>query len=444
MKNKKNKTHTDYRNNANNNASNNITEHSNKVTEKVTSNNNCSNNINKNHNNDTFHLNKNYNTYNNDTFRFTNSKNSLLNRFDSDISSFQKLKPYFLLALFFVISFKIINSPRTFFAGFCSFIKFFSPLLIGIFIALLINPILRYFENKLKLKRWISLIISYVIVCVCVFLIFKLIIPLAIRTMNELIVELPNYISQISKKLSKIASQEQFLKVTLPNIEGNINKNLTSIVKKLTNISTDSFEYLFGVASVLFNIIIGLIMSVYMLSDKEKISIYLKRFLYAIFSKKHTDSMIEFGKISNDIFYQFITGTLIEALIVGVIMFLGFEFIFKLDNSLFFAFIAFVTNMIPYFGPFIGAFFPVTITLVYSPMKAIWLSLFIFVVQQLDGNVIGPKVIGNQVGLTPLCIINAVLIGGGLFGVIGLFLSIPIASIFNVWLNNFIDSRLNR
>ena len=99
--------------------------------------------------------------------------------------------------------------------------------------------------------------------------------------------------------------------------------------------------------------------------------------------------------------------------------------------------------MIPYFGPFIGAILPIFMTLTYSPVKALWVAIFILILQQLDGNFIGPKVMGEQVGLSPLWIISAVLIGGSLFGVVGVFLSVPIAAVIKTSLDEFVDNKIH-
>ena len=180
-----------------------------------------------------------------------------------------------------------------------------------------------------------------------------------------------------------------------------------------------------------------------MLYDKEKIALGCKKLLYAYFPANKACTIINFFKMSHDIFYNYIIGKLIDSLIIGFLAFIGFKFIIKINNALFLSFIIFLTNIIPYFGPFIGAIFPITMTLVYSPIKALWVALFIFILQQLDGNFIGPKIMGEQVGLSSLWIISSVLIGGSLFGIIGVFLSVPIAAIIKFSLDKYIQRKIN-
>ena len=114
-----------------------------------------------------------------------------------------------------------------------------------------------------------------------------------------------------------------------------------------------------------------------------------------------------------------------------------------MKEALFLSFIIFLTNIIPYFGPFIGAVFPIVMTLVYSPIKSLWVALFLLILQQLDGNLIGPKIMGDQVGLSPLWIISAVLIGGSLFGIIGVFLSVPIAAIIKFSIDKYVQNKIH-
>ena len=121
--------------------------------------------------------------------------------------------------------------------------------------------------------------------------------------------------------------------------------------------------------------------------------------------------------------------------IIGINFFLLFEY--------YLSFIIFLTNIIPYFGPFIGAVPPIIMTLAYNPIKAFWVAVFILVLQQIDGNFIGPKIMGDQVGLSPLWIISSVLIGGSLFGIIGVFLSIPIAAIIKYSIDKYVDKKIH-
>ena len=350
----------------------------------------------------------------------------------------EDIKHYIFLALVAILLYKFINNPMQFISGIGGFANFFSPFLIGILIALLINPLVMFFEKKFNLRRLLNILISYIIVFILIFLGFKLLIPSIVDTLNKLIQEIPTYIDMINTFLSKYMTKAEFFNSIAPHL----NSILTRVVNILTTFSSNLLVHISSITSLLFDIIMGLILSIYMIFDKEKIGLGCKKILYSTVSRTKADETVEFFKMSHDIFYNYIIGKIIDSLIIGAIAFVGFQFIIKIDNTLFLSFIVFLTNIIPYFGPFIGAVPPILMTLVYSPVKAFWVAIFILILQQVDGNFIGPKVMGDSVGLSPLWIISAVLIGSNLFGLIGVFLSVPVAAVIKASIDKYVEKRL--
>jgi predicted PurR-regulated permease PerM len=267
--------------------------------------------------------------------------------------------------------------------------------------------------------------------------------PSLIDTLNTLIAEMPNYTNKIDTLLNKYVSNNDSFNSILPHIQTHLDSALKNAVKMLNTISSDFLIYIFSITSIVFNIIIGIILSVYILCDKENILKNLKNILNSAVSKKRATATIEFFDIINKIFYHYIIGSLIVSLVVGLITFIGFKFFINIKGSLFLSFIVFITNMIPYFGPFIGALLPILMTLSYSPIKALWVAIFLLVLQQVDGNLIAPKIMGEFIGLHPLWIICAVLVGGALFGLVGVFISVPIAAVIKTYLDKYIEKNLN-
>lgn len=355
----------------------------------------------------------------------------------------KNIKYYILIIFISILMYKAIDSPIQIVDRVKDLISFFSPFLVGILLSLLLNPLIMFLEKKLKTPRLINIFFSYLLITLIFSIGFKLLIPAIINTLNTLINEIPSIINMLNLFLNKYLTQSQILENFIPHLQNNLNSLLMKLLDIFSNISSDLFVYFFSVTSLLFNIILGIILSIYMLYDKEKIAFGFKRVLYAYFPVNKANDIIDFFKFSHNIFYNYIIGKLIDSLIVGFLAFIGFKFILKTNNTLFFSFIIFLTNIIPYFGPFIGAILPISMTLVYSPIKALWVALFIFILQQLDGNFIGPKVMGNQIGLSSLWIISAVLIGGSLFDIIGVFLSVPIAAIIKFSLDKYIQKRIN-
>lgn len=352
---------------------------------------------------------------------------------------------YFIFAVFIgVLIFKLIDAPSQLIMGIGDLISFLSPFLIGIFLSLLLNPLVMFFENKLKLNRLINIFISYMLILVLFMIGFKVFIPIIVDTLDTIITQMQSYIDLIDNLLGRFVEEGDFPDVIIPYIQNTLNSILTQLIDLFTKSTSDVLVYIFSITSIVFDIIMGVILSIYILFDKEKIAHELKRLLYAVFDKTKANNTIELAKMSHDIFYHYLVGQLIISLVVGFISYLSFQFIIKIDSSLFLSFIIFLTNMIPYFGPFIGAILPILMTLVYSPIKALWVTLFIVLLQQIDGNFISPKIMGNQIGLGPIWIISSILIGGSLFGFIGVFLSVPTAAVIKAYIDKFIDKRLSR
>ena len=354
----------------------------------------------------------------------------------------ENIKCYVFLSIIIILLYKFINNPMQFISGIGGVASFFSPFLIGILISLLINPIVMFLEEKFNLNRLLNIFISYIFIFILLSLGFRLLIPSVVDTLNAIIKEIPIYVDIVNDFLGKYITNSELFIYIIPYIQDNLNNILINLVNILSDYSSNLLIHISSITSFIFDTLMGLILSVYMIFDKEKIGLGCKKILYATVSNKSAHNTILFFKICHDIFYNYIIGKIIDSLIIGSIAFVTFQFVIKINNALFLSFIIFITNIIPYFGPFIGAIPPVVMTLVYSPIKAFWVAVFILILQQLDGNFIGPKVMGDQVGLSPLWIISSVLIGSSLFGVIGVFLSVPIAAIIKITINKYVEKRL--
>lgn len=354
----------------------------------------------------------------------------------------ENIKYYIFIAFISILIYKVVDTPTRLLSNIGGLIKILSPFLLGILFALLINPMMMLFEKKFNLHRILNILLCYIIISIVLILIGKIFIPDIINTLDTLIKEIPNYIVMLEEFLNRYVSKTNVLEIALPHIQKNLNVILKELINLFSKTSSDIVLYVFSITSLLFNITMGIILSIYMLFDKENISLGFKKLLYCATTKKKANSIINFFKMCHSIFYHYIIGRILDSAIIGVLAFIGFKFILKIDNVLFLSFIIFLTNIIPYFGPFMGAVPPFAMTLIQSPIKAFWVLVFIFVLQQVDGSIIGPKIMGDQVGLSPLWIISAVLIGGSLFGIIGVFLSVPIAAVIKSCLDKYIEKRI--
>lgn len=339
--------------------------------------------------------------------------------------------------------------------------KVLSPVIIAIFIAYLLNPGVRWFEtqvyNKIgriksirKLPRVLSILTIYLFLFGLIAMVIVFVAPQIGSNIAEISRRVPEYINStidIVDEWSNKWSNELNAANNAYNITGHIEKNINEIFTKtgklLDYILNNAFMGVKNITSGIFNFILGIIISFYLLGDKESFKKGIERILRAIFHGKTVDRLKDFGREADTIFGKFIVGKFIDSFIIGVLCFVGLT-ILKIRYALLISVIVGVTNMIPYFGPFIGAVPAVIITFFDSPINALWVTIFIFVLQQFDGLILGPKILGDSVGLSPFWIIFSIVLGGGLYGVIGMFLGVPVIAIVITFTNRLIDWQLEK
>lgn len=352
---------------------------------------------------------------------------------------------YLPLIISSMIAYKLIDRIESV-GGFLQLIvTILIPFIWAFVIAYLANPLLKKIESKLKLGRGLSITIVYVIIISVVSLFFTLVIPSIVQSITDILKNVPEYVSQAEAwgtkqyaELERVGLIESLENFDVTSLQDLFDRASASFNKILTGLLTG----VFGITSGVFKIFIGLIISIYMLKDKEAFLGGIKRINYAILKVEHADKAVEFVREVDEVFSKYIIGKMIDSLIIGIICFAGL-WMLKAPYALLMSIIIGVTNMIPYFGPFIGAVPAVLITLFTSPMTAVWVALFILVLQQLDGYIIGPYILGDSVGLSPFWIILAILIGGGLFGILGMLICVPVMAVFRNQFNRYINRRLD-
>ena len=198
-----------------------------------------------------------------------------------------------------------------------------------------------------------------------------------------------------------------------------------------------------GVVNGVKNFVLGIIISIYVMFSKEKFAAQTKKILYALFSKQHTDRILRNTRRTHHIFGGFVTGKLLDSLIIGIITFVVL-FIVKMPYAVLISVIIGVTNVIPFFGPIIGAIPCAVILLFEDPLKALLFIIIIIIIQQFDGNLLGPKILGDSTGLPAFWVIFAILLGGGLFGFLGMLLGVPTFAVVYSLLKTLIEERLKK
>ncbi|WMJ81075.1 AI-2E family transporter [Clostridium sp. MB40-C1] len=354
--------------------------------------------------------------------------------------------PYLNLIPILIISFllfKVIDNVEFLAEGFGLLLSILTPFFWAFGIAYLLNPLMVHLEKRFKLKRGISLLIVYAVVIGFITLSVTIISPTIASNIGDLANNIPEY----------AIKTEAWIRTNIQKLNLNNNKDIISWINnllstssgKLTEILNTGVNTIFTKAvsftSSFLKMIFGFIISVYILNDKELFKNTIKRFLYAAFNTKSVDNFLIFTDEVNRLFSQYIIGKFIDSLIIGILCAIGLT-ILKAPYALLISIIVGITNMIPYFGPFIGMIPAVIITVFFSPIKALEVLIFIIILQQFDGWFLGPKILGDKVGLNPFLIILAITIGGGTFGVLGMFLGVPVMAVIKTFLQRYMTKRL--
>lgn len=371
---------------------------------------------------------------------------------------FKRNKKYFKFVLSLltvtILSTIFYNSSKNFEIGkFLKEIKvILAPFIYGIIIAYILNYFLKlieknifekinFFKNKKTIKRSLSIASTYILLFGIIGLLISYIIPEIASNIQNVILYFKDFdVNTITKLLDKVPESSQILS----EINLFINKFLIGIINKikyLPNIISTIISSTVGIASSIFNIALGFVISVHILFDKENIANFFKKMIYSFVKEENANSLIEFLKTSNKTFENFFAGKLIDSTIIGIIFFAG-AYVISVPYAFLLSFIIGITNMIPYFGPFIGGIPVVIITFLSSistPSKALWIAIFIIALQQFDGIILGPKILGNSIGLKPLGIIFSIMIGGAIWGAPGMFFGVPIFAIILSLCTNYID-----
>lgn len=349
---------------------------------------------------------------------------------------------YIPLILILIISYKLLNNFQIVKDAYWFAIGILMPFLWGFTFAYLINPLMMLLEKKFKLKRFVSIIIAYAIVSIIVSIAFTFILPEVTNSATDIMENMPRYIDGTEALLTDIAKQYPIL-FSNQDMRDPLTKAIQSITEFGAGVVSQVLKSAISFANHMLKLVIGIIISIYFLLDKEKFVIGAKKILFGILDEKTAKHIIDFGSDVNNMFSKFIVGKTIDSLIIGIIAYVGMLLI-KAPYPVLFAFIIGITNMIPFFGPFIGGIPVVIVTFFFSPLTGLWAALFILLLQQFDGYILGPKILGDSVGLSAFWIILSILVGGALFGVIGMLVAVPTTAVLRNRVLKYLDLSLEQ
>lgn len=347
----------------------------------------------------------------------------------------ENLNVFFILLIAFIM-YKIIDNYPYFMERTAFLWALLSPFIWAFVTAYVLNPLMIWLEGRNKrINRAASLAIVYVFFIGVLTMLITIVTPVIIKNITEILERLPNYIDAtdtwIRNKIMELSLIQNLGVNTyvLDNLDSIFNNTVDFLNLTLSGL----VARIIGITSGIAKMILGLFISIYLLADKEKFISGIKKNFYAFLGKEKAEKLIDYGREVNSIFSNFFVGKLIDSTIIGIICFIGLM-ILKVRFALLLSIIVGVFNMIPYFGPFIGAVPAVIITLFYSPIQALWVTIFILILQQFDGLILGPKILGDKVGVSPFYIILAIIIGGGFYGPVGMLLGVPVMkSLFVLW-----------
>jgi predicted PurR-regulated permease PerM len=325
----------------------------------------------------------------------------------------------------------------------------FKPFLWGLVIAYFVNFFVVFFERRVfskvknhKTQRSVSMIGGFLMALIIVMLCISIIVPQTADSISRFIDNAPGYIDNFTKFAASFAANHAWASDVL---DWSTNR-LTSMEDTLPSLLTDyvlpyTMDITTKITSIIINIFIAIIVSIYFIARKERFYAQTKKVLYAHIKREKVERLLQLTTLSSETFSNFISGKLMDSLIVGILSFICLS-IFNFPYALLVAVIIGITNIVPFFGPIIGAVPCFFIILIVDPTKALWFLLFILILQQVDGNIIGPKVLGYSVGLSAIWIVFAIVIGNKLFGFVGMVIGVPIFAICYVLFKEWSENKL--
>lgn len=364
-----------------------------------------------------------------------------------------------------ILFYYILFHRSNFIGGLDKFITIAMPIIDGFVLAYLFTPILNKIEKSIikplclkaglsmtpTVKRRIragSILATLVVILLVFYELFALILPEVVRSVQSIIFQFPIYVNNLSNWALLLLKDNPDLEATVNAL---INQYSTKVMEYVnTNLLPHINEVLktvslsvLGVFKALWNLIIGFIISVYLLGSKEKFAGQAKKIVYAVFDRKAGNEMISNFRFVHSTFIGFLGGKIVDSIIIGIICFVCTSII-GTPYSILVSMIIGLTNVIPFFGPWIGGIPSALLVLMVDPKQALYFGILIIVIQQFDGNILGPKILGDSTGLSGFWVIFSITIFGGLFGVLGMVVGVPIFAVLYAGVKSLVNRTLHK
>lgn len=329
-----------------------------------------------------------------------------------------------------------------------------SPFIWGFCIAYILCPLLNTYEAWIKkgtkgrlsgkAVRGLAAAGAYVTAIILLVIFFSIVIPQIAQSIANLAQQIPAWLTKLEPLVTDLVQKynlDNLPNDTLDKILETAEAWIQTFATNLTTLVPQVLQWTMSFTTGIINVIVGIIVSLYLLLDKERFFAHVRKIFCALLSKPRVDRLTQITRKSHQVFSGFIIGKILDSFIIFLIC-LFFMSLFQWPYAMLISVIVGVTNVIPYFGPFFGAIPSILILLIVDPVTALWFALFILLLQQLDGNVIGPKILGDSTGLSAFWVIFAITVFGSLLGVVGMFIGVPLFAVIYYLISEFISSRL--
>lgn len=371
---------------------------------------------------------------------------------------FKQLKKPLLLITFAILLYFAVTNFQQLLAAVVWVLSLFGPFWIGLVLALALNRPYNFFRRtfqkwgqngkkgtflfrKPAVRKWLALIVVYLLFFAFIMILLFTVIPQLAESVQKLSNNLSTYARDLESWLNERLDHFGIRSQVWDSIDSVWNGFVSEIGSLLTNsVVPTLWSTLSSVATGVSNFLIGVVSSVYFLAGKEQLIAQFKRLFHAVFPVRTHSFFNRVYRLTNQMFSEFITGEIANAAVVGVLCFLGMT-VLQMDYALLISVLVGVANVVPFFGCVIGAVPSAFLLLMVDPMQALWFVIFITVVQAVDGNIISPKIVGQTIGLSGLWIMVSIIVGGSMFGVVGMFLGVPMFAVLYSLLRDFTEYR---
>lgn len=366
----------------------------------------------------------------------------------------------FLVILASLIAYYVMYHFESLKDSITNIIVILMPIIDGVILAYILTPLLNALERKIvkpffqfihcshkkKQLRMVSILLTTAVVIVVIYGFFSMAIPQIINSIKTIVYQFPTYVDTLTFWISQLLNDN-------PEIEGFVTDAISQysvyiedfinakVLPQLNNIIMIISMSVYSIFKEFWNFIIGFIISIYVLGSKEIFAAQAKKILYAFLSVESANRLISNARFSNKTFCGFFVGKILDSIIIGIICFVVTSIMGTPFNVLISVIIG-VTNIIPFFGPFLGAIPSILLILFIDPIQALYFLLFVLILQQVDGNIIGPKILGNSTGLSSFWVIFSITLFGGFLGVFGMIIGVPIFAVIFAFIKSLVESKL--